>query len=125
MTRFSVIIPVYNVESYLRECLDSVLCQTFQDWEAICVNDGSSDNSLAILDEYAAKDSRFKVVSQANGGLSAARNTGIDNASGEYIVFLDSDDWIEYNTLEILDTHLRTPNSDLQPLDMLCFSGRR
>lgn len=125
MTRFSVIIPVYNVESYLRECLDSVLCQTFQDWEAICVNDGSSDNSLAILDEYAAKDSRFKVVSQTNGGLSAARNTGMDNASGEYIVFLDSDDWIEYNTLEILETYLRPPTSYLQPLDVLCFSGRR
>lgn len=123
--QFSIIIPVYNVGSYLRECLDSVMHQTFQGWEAICVNDGSTDDSLAILGEYAAKDDRFKVINQTNGGLSAARNTGMDNASGEYIVFLDSDDWIEYNTLEILETHLQSPTSDLQPLDVLCFSGHR
>ena len=123
--RFSIIIPVYNVVGYLRECLESVLHQTFQEWEAICVNDGSTDDSLIILKEYAAKDSRFKVVSQTNGGLSAARNTGLGNATGEYVLFLDSDDWLESNILENLDTHLRTPNSELRTLDMLCFSGRR
>ena len=118
MARFSIIIPVYNVESYLRECLDSVLHQTFKEWEAICVNDGSTDGSLRILEEYAAKDSRFKVVSQANGGLSAARNTGMDNATGEYILFLDSDDWLEHSALETIDAAIAGE-------DMICFSGRR
>ena len=89
---FSIIIPVYNVAAYLRECLDSVLAQTFGDWEAVCVDDGSTDGSGAILDEYAAKDVRFKVVHQANAGVSAARNSGMANASGEYITYLDGDD---------------------------------
>ena len=122
---FSVIIPVYNVEPDLRECLASVSHQTFADWEAICVNDGSTDSSADILSEYAARDIRIRVVSQPNGGLSAARNTGLDNAHGEYILFLDSDDWLESNTLEIIDNNLQSPTSDLQPLDMLCFGGRR
>ena len=76
MPKISVILPVYNVEKYLRRCLDSVLCQTFADFEAICVNDGSADKSLNILEEYAAKDSRIKIVTQANQGLSMARNNG-------------------------------------------------
>ena len=100
MSEISIIIPVYNVEKYLRECLDSVSAQTFTDWEAICVNDGSTDGSLAILEEYAAEDPRFKIISQLNGGLSAARNTGISSATGKYIYFLDSDDWIEASALE-------------------------
>lgn len=116
--KFSVIIPVYNVEYYLKACLDSVLNQTFEDWEAICVNDGSTDNSATILEEYSHKDGRFKVVNQPNGGLSAARNTGLKAAAGEYVLFLDSDDWIEDNALEIL-------SNDLDDEDMLCFSGRR
>lgn len=116
--KFSVIIPVYNVESYLQACLDSVLNQTFEDWEAICVNDGSTDNSAAILEEYGHKDGRFKIIDQPNGGLSAARNTGLKAATGEYVLFLDSDDWIEDNALEIL-------SNDLDDEDMLCFSGRR
>ena len=92
---FSIIIPVYNVEKYLRDCLDSVLAQTYPDWEAVCVNDGSTDGSSVILEEYSSKDSRFKVFNQANGGLSLARNTGLDEAKGDYILFLDSDDWLE------------------------------
>ena len=114
----SVIIPVYNVEPYLRECLDSVLRQCFSDWEAICVNDGSSDGSAAILEEYAAKDDRFKVVNQPNGGLSSARNKGVSVAKGDYILFLDSDDWLELNAFE-------TIADALDQEDMLCFSGRR
>ncbi len=90
--RFTIIIPVYNVVPYLRECLDSVKAQTFIDWEAICVDDGSTDNSGLILDEYAAKDTRFKVVHKVNGGVASARNTGLDVASGEWIAFLDADD---------------------------------
>lgn len=116
--KFSVIIPVYNVETYLRECLDSVLIQTFEDWEAVCVNDGSTDRSAIILDEYASKDRRFKTINQPNGGLSAARNTGLKAAEGEYVLFLDSDDWLEPNALEIV-------SGSMTDEDMLCYSGRR
>ena len=115
---FSVIIPVFNVEKYLRACLDSVLNQSFSDWEAVCVNDGSTDGSASILAEYAAKDDRFRGVEQPNGGLSAARNTGMKNATGEYVLFLDSDDWLETDALETLA-------GNLDGEDMLCFSGRR
>ena len=96
----SVIIPVYNVEKYLKKCLDSVINQTFRNIEIICINDGSTDNSLQILNEYAEKDSRIKIVNKQNGGLSSARNAGLDIAEGEYCYFVDSDDWIELNTLE-------------------------
>ena len=92
MPAISVIIPIYNVEKYLRRCLDSVLNQTFSDWEAICVNDGSPDGSAAILSEYAARDARFKIVNKPNGGLSDARNAGMAVATGDYILYLDSDD---------------------------------
>lgn len=115
---FSIVIPVFNVEPYLRECLDSVLCQNFVDWEAICVNDGSTDRSGEILVEYAAKDSRFKILTKPNGGLSSARNAGMDAAMGDYILFLDSDDWLELNALE-------TINKAVNGEDMICFSGRR
>lgn len=115
---FSVIIPVYNVEPYLRECLDSVLNQGFSDWEAVCVNDGSTDGSAAILEEYATKDGRFKIITQVNRGLSTARNAGIREAKSDYVLFLDSDDWLEPNALEILSKHL---NGE----DLLCFSGQR
>lgn len=118
MPKFTLIIPVYNVEAFLRQCLDSVLNQTFSDWEAVCVNDGSTDGSAAILEDYAAKDNRFQVVTQSNGGLSAARNTGLEAAKGEYILFLDSDDWLVENALKVLSTNLSGE-------DMLCFSGRR
>ncbi len=116
--RFSIIIPVYNVEPYLRQCLDSVLGQTFGDWEAVCVNDGSIDGSQEILEDYAAKDSRFIIVRQPNGGLSAARNTGLREAQGEYVLFLDSDDWLEFDALE-------TVAEALTDEDLFCFSGRR
>ncbi len=101
MAKISVIIPVYNVEKYLPRCLDSVLSQTFTDWEAVCVNDGSPDGSRKILQEYADRDCRIKIVDKPNGGLSDARNVGMQNASGEYVVFLDSDDFIHPQTFEI------------------------
>lgn len=101
MPAISIIIPIYNVEKYLRRCLESVKNQTFTDWEAICVNDGSPDNSAAILAEFAAKDSRFKIVNKENGGLSDARNAGMQVATGEYILYLDSDDFIHPQTLDI------------------------
>ena len=100
MPFFSIIIPVCNVAPYLRECLDSVVSQTFKDWEVICVDDGSTDGSGEILDEYAAKDWRIKVFHTENHGVSAARNFGIDAASGEYVTFLDGDDAYERSWLE-------------------------
>lgn len=113
MPAISVIIPVYNVEKYLRRCLDSVLNQTFTDWQAICVNDGSPDGSAQILAEYAARDSRFIVVTKENGGLSDARNAGMPYATGEYILYLDSDDFIHPQTMEIAYHMARRDNSDI------------
>ena len=89
MKTVSVIIPVYNVEKYLTKCLDSVVNQTYTNLEIICVNDGSPDNSAKILEAFAKKDSRIKIINQENKGLSGARNTGIESATGDYIVFLD------------------------------------
>lgn len=100
MKTVSIIIPVYNVEKYLPRCLDSIINQTYTQLEIICVNDGSPDNSSAILEEYAKKDNRVKIINQENKGLSGARNTGIEAATGEYIVFLDSDDWMDEEALE-------------------------
>lgn len=100
--KISVIIPVYNVERYLSQCLESVIHQTWQNLEIIIVNDGSTDSSAKIIDEFANKDSRIIVMSQSNRGLSAARNTGILNATGDYIGFVDSDDWLELNAIENL-----------------------
>jgi len=109
MFKVSVIIPVYNTEKYLRKCIDSVKNQTFTDIEVLLIDDGSTDNSPAICDEYAASDSRIKVIHQQNGGRSAARNTGLDNASGDFILFVDSDDYITETTVSILiETHKKT-----------------
>lgn len=98
----SLIIPVYNVEKYFAKCLDSVLVQQFLLWEALLVDDGSTDRSGIICDEYAAKDTRFRVFHKSNGGVSSARNVGLDNARGEWIWFVDPDDWIADNAISIL-----------------------
>ena len=87
--KISIILSVYNVEKYLNQCMDSLINQTFKDFELICINDSSTDNSLNILNEYAEKDSRVKIITQPNGGLSSTRNSGMQNASGDYILFLD------------------------------------
>lgn len=97
---FSIIIPVYNVAPYLRECLDSVLAQTFADWEAVCIDDGSDDGSGAILDEYATKNGRFRVVHQTNRGVSHARNCALDLMQGDWVCFLDGDDAVDRDWLE-------------------------
>lgn len=98
--KISIIIPVYNTEKYLRKCLDSVVGQTLKDIEIICVNDGSTDNSLQILQEYAQKDNRIKVVTQRSGEPSATRNVGLRIATADYITFMDSDDWIAPETYQ-------------------------
>ncbi|MBR1649188.1 MAG: glycosyltransferase [Alphaproteobacteria bacterium] len=109
----SVIIPVHNVEKYLEQCLTSVVNQTYENLEIICVNDGSTDNSMAILESYAANDKRIKIINQQNRGLSLARNAGIEKASGELIAFLDSDDWLELDFYEKLINRLQKDNSDI------------
>ena len=109
----SVIIPVYNVEKYLCECIDSVLGQTYQDYEVILVDDGSTDSSGTICDKYAETNSRIKVIHRKNGGLSEARNTGFDAANGEYIYFLDSDDYIRADALERMHEASKKTNADI------------
>ena len=98
--KVSVIVPVYNCEKYLKKCLDSLVNQTLKDIEIICVNDGSTDNSGRILEEYT--DSRIKIITKENGGLSSARNAGIAVAKGEYLGFVDSDDWVDLDFYEKL-----------------------
>lgn len=111
--KLSVIVPVYNVEKYLRECLDSLVNQTFKDMEIICVNDGSLDSSLNILQEYENKYSNIKVLSQENSGQSVARNVGLKIAQGEYITFVDSDDYIELDTYEVACSKMEQEQVDL------------
>ena len=110
MPFFSIIIPVYNVAPFLRECLDSVLAQTFTDWEAICIDDGSTDDSGAILDEYAAKDKRFRVMHKENAGVGEARNKGLDEVKGEWVWFVDADDAIHPQALDFLSRLVRVSN---------------
>lgn len=113
MTQVSVIIPVYNIAAHLEQCLDSVARQTLADIEVICVDDGSTDESPAILAHYAAEDSRFRVVTQANAGPGAARNAGLALAGGEYVIFLDSDDWFEPDFLEKMVRRTRETGTDV------------
>lgn len=114
----SVIIPVYNVEKYLERCLDSVLNQSFHDIEVICVDDGSTDSSSEILDRYAVKDTRIRVIHQENRGIAAARNVGLDAATGRYISFLDSDDAQLPNLYERVFAHCP------EGVDAICFSAQ-
>lgn len=111
----TVIIPVYNAARYLRRSLDSLLGQTYRELEIICVNDGSTDESVSILTEYAGCDSRVKVIHQENSGVSAARNAGLDAATGEYVTFVDADDWVESDAYEKLMKH--APDG----VDLICF----
>ena len=102
MAKISVIIPVYNVERYLKKCLDSVLGQSMEDIEIVLVNDGSTDSSGEICRDYASKDPRIRLINQENAGLSAARNTGFSHSSGDYIIYVDSDDYIRPDSCEVL-----------------------
>ena len=117
----SVVIPVYNVENYLIECLDSICNQTLKNIEIICINDGSTDNSLRILNEYKKKDSRISIITQNNGGLSSARNTGLKYVSGKYIYFIDSDDYLDLNALKELYEISEEKNLDMLLFKIICF----
>lgn len=111
--KISIIIPVYNTEKYLRKCIDSILAQTFKDIEIICVDDGSTDKSLEILQEYQSRDNRIVILQQNRAGAGAARNLGLNFAKGEYVQFLDADDYFEPNLLEELYTRARKFDADL------------
>ena len=102
MPFFSIIIPCYNQAHYLSDCLNSMINQSFKDWEAIVVNDGSTDNTSELTNTYLLQDNRIKLIEQNNQGLSAARNTGIKNAIGERLIFLDADDFFYDNALEVI-----------------------
>lgn len=111
--KISIIVPIYNVENYLRQCLDSIIEQTYTDWECILVDDGSTDCSGRISDEYVQSDRRFKVWHQDNSGSSCARNEGLKHVIGEYVFFLDSDDWIDNNHLRNLIDRVMISSADL------------
>lgn len=113
MPKISVIVPIYNVEQYLNRCIDSVLNQTYADLEVILVDDGSPDNCPAICDDYAGLDARVKVIHKKNGGLSSARNAGLEIAQGDYIAFVDSDDWIDLGMYEALINLAEEYNADI------------
>lgn len=115
MSKLSIIVPVYNVEQYINKCIDSILSQTFTDFELILVDDGSPDKCGKICDEYAYQDKRVRVIHKENGGLSDARNVGIDIAAGEVIGFVDSDDWIEKNMYEEMFNYMK-----INRLDIVC-----
>lgn len=119
--KVSVVIPVYNVEKYLKECVDSVINQTYENLDIILVDDGATDNSGTICDEYSEKDSRIRVIHRENGGLSAARNTGMDAACGEYIYFLDSDDYLELSAISDLVSIIEEENTDFVFFDGYVF----
>ena len=113
MPKISIIIPIYNVENYLSQCLDSVVNQTLNDIEILCINDGSTDKSLEILKKYAIKDSRIKIIDKINEGAAVARNIGINNATGDYIMFLDSDDMLTPKACEIAYKTITIDNTDI------------
>ncbi|HFN1919043.1 TPA: glycosyltransferase family 2 protein, partial [Enterococcus faecium] len=123
MHKISVIVPAYNVEDYLENCLESISNQTHSNIEIIVVNDGSPDRSGEIAEEYKKKDMRLKVIHQVNGGLSAARNSGLDSATGDFVCFIDSDDWIEPDYLELLYFGTQTYGADISVLKIKKISS--
>lgn len=111
--KFSIIVPVYQAEKFIVRCIDSILQQTCKDWELILIDDGSPDKSGAICDEYAAKDERIRVFHQKNSGVSTARNKGLDVMNGNYVLFIDSDDWIDINCLEFCMNEMSRTKADI------------
>lgn len=124
MSKVSVIVPVYNVEKYVAQCLDTIINQSYENIEIICVNDGSKDNSKQILDQYARLDSRVVVIDKENGGLSSARNAGVEASSGDYILFVDSDDYLSTNAVELCLNHAKTTDADVVYFDYVVKDDR-
>ena len=120
--QFTVIVPIYKVEEYLERCIDSILCQTFTDFELLLVDDGSPDRCPQICDDYAKKDDRIRVIHKPNGGLISARNAGILAARGDFITYVDGDDWIKPQLLQFV--HDRIAESS-EPVDMIIFSAEK
>ena len=112
MVEVSVVVPIYNVEKYLEDCLDSIVNQTFTDLEIICINDGSTDNSLNILNNYSKQDKRIKIITQKNQGHAVATNKGIDMATGECLYLMDSDDIIALTALEETYNYMKEKQAD-------------
>lgn len=113
MPKLSVVVPVYNAEKYLEECLSSILKQTFTDFELILIDDGSSDRSGAICDEYARRDERIRVIHQENHGVTFSRQLGASAATGDFVTYVDSDDWIDKETYSVMMTHIEETNADI------------
>lgn len=124
MPKVSILVPVYNVEKYLRECLDSLINQTLYDIEIICINDGSTDNSLKILNEYEKKDKRIKIINKQNTGYGASMNIGLDNAQSEYIGIVESDDFVENTMFEDLYALAGKNNLDIIKSDFYFYTGK-
>lgn len=118
MPKVSIIVPVYNVEKYIRNCLDSIRNQTFTDWECILVDDGSTDKSGAICDEYAVADTRIKAIHKTNGGVATARQTGVDAAKGEYLIHADPDDYVEPEMLDEMIAEIQRQRVDILVVDL-------
>ncbi len=121
----SVIIAVYNVEKYLKKCIESVINQTYKNMEIFLVDDGSTDNSSKICNDYKKMDSRIKVIHKKNGGVSSARNVALDRASGKYVTFIDSDDWVSENWIEFLVNSIEKHNSSVSIGEICCCSAAR
>ena len=121
MSMVSIIVPIYNIEGYIRECIDSILAQTYPDFELILVDDGSPDNCGRICDEYAEKDVRIKVIHKENGGLTSARNAGLSVAKGDWIMHVDGDDWIEPDMIESLIEAAKATEADLVFSDFIKY----
>lgn len=113
MPKISIIVPIYNAEKYLRRCVDSILAQTFKDFEVLLIDDGSTDNSFSICEEYVKKDGHVRIFHNQNSGVSVTRQFGIDNSCGEYTIHIDSDDWVEPDMLESLYNRAQETNADM------------
>ena len=123
--KFSIIVPVYNVEKYLKKCLDSIIDQTYKNYEVIVVNDGSPDNSQAIIEEYKKNyPNKIKAYNKQNGGLSDARNFGLQYTTGDYVIFVDSDDYVKNDMLEVLNNNIKE-NEDVIGYPLLDFAQQR
>ena len=122
--KISIIVPVYNAEKTINRCIDSIINQTFTDWELLLIDDGSKDNSVSICNDYAIKESRIKVFHQENGGVSSARNLGLDNAKGEWITFVDSDDWVNKDIYSKLYLETVVSNADIVLCDYYMYYNK-